>query len=69
MFAEAKPRLVAEENLRRQRLRIESDPLQRRCKAVLKSAHDDDTARNAIEFIGGQGFVVDGSKIGHGRFL
>ena len=56
----------AEENLRRERLRIERDPLERRGKAVLQSAHDNDAARNTVEFIGSQCFGFDGSEIGHG---
>ena len=36
----------------RERLRIESDPIKRRRNLVLKSAHDNDTAHNTVEFIG-----------------
>ena len=66
------PRSVAAErkNLRRQRLRIERDPIQQRGERelALVSADDDDAAGNTVELIGCQSLVLDGSKIGHGRF-
>jgi hypothetical protein len=40
---------------------VESDPLKRRRKLVLKSAHDNDAARNTVEFIGSHCFALDGS--------
>jgi hypothetical protein len=55
-------RLMAEsENPWRQWLRIDGDPLKRRCKSVLQSAYDDDAACDKVEFIGSHCFVFDGS--------
>ena len=53
------------EGPRRQRLRIERDPIkQRRLRnefvSVLKSAYDDDAARYAVEFIGSHRFAFEG---------
>src|SRR5882757_3351198 len=60
-----------QENLRRQRLRIERDPVQHRGerKLALVSADDDDAAGNAVELIGSQSLVLVGSEISHGRSL
>ena len=65
---------VAErENPWRKRLRIESDPVKRgrllnELILALKSADDNDAARNTVEFIGSQCVALEGSWIGHGRF-
>src|SRR5882757_5762639 len=58
-----------QENLRRQRLRIERDPVQHRGerKLALVSADDDDAAGNTVELIRSQSLVLDGSKISHGH--
>ena len=44
--------MAESENPWRQWLRIEGDPLKRRCKSVLQSAYDNDAACDKVEFIG-----------------
>ena len=64
-FAYAAMVLAEEKSPRRKRLRIDGDAVERRglvneFELALKSADDNDAARNMLEFIGSQCFTLEG---------